>query len=47
MKGPMNAKNDSKGPKKEKNEKKWPYKGKNGGNRPSKIFLLCKYQKSA
>jgi hypothetical protein len=35
------------GPTKEKNEEKGAYEGQNEGNRPSKKFLLRKYQKSA
>jgi hypothetical protein len=33
------------GPTKEKNEEKGAYEGQNEGNRPSKKFLLHKYQK--
>jgi hypothetical protein len=47
MKGPTKAKNDRKLPTTEKNEEKGAYKGQNEGKKPSKFFLLCKYQKSA
>jgi hypothetical protein len=36
-----------KGPTTEKNEEKGAYNGQNEGNKPSRNFLLRKYQKSA
>jgi hypothetical protein len=47
MMGPTKAKNERKGPTKEKNEEKGAYKGQNEENRPSKLFLLRRFQKRA
>jgi hypothetical protein len=47
MKGPTKAKNDIKGAYKGENEEKGAYEGQNERNRPSKNFLLRKYQKNA